>query len=438
MRLHWLTLHWERLARRDPFFAVLTDVNKRFGHADLEAFYRSGTEEIAAVLGRADERGLAVPRRRALDFGCGVGRLTQALAETFERCDGVDISSAMLAVARRHCRRPERCHFHRNVAENLSLFEDEAFTFVYSTLVLQHMVPRTSATYIGELVRVLSGDGLLVFQLPAHVVAREPTSGDRRTAVVEPLPGEAFQARLSMSSTALAGHAGERMLIEVGVANVSPHPWPALPDVRGRHQINVANRWLDGNGLLLQRDDERAGLPHDVPAGGAAEVLLGVRPPTVNGRYLLEIDLVQENVGWFSEHGSPTLRVPCDVTGGVDGPPLRPIEKPARSSRVPRFSERHPRMFGVLRATGLRNAYWTARRALDSVKSRRDAAIRRSVHPLLNRWERVSFRPRMEMHCIPASEVRALVESHGGRVIHVDEEMLPGGYLSCRYWVTKP
>jgi hypothetical protein len=56
--LHWLALHWERLARRDPFFAVLTDVNARFGQSDLDAFYRSGTDEIAAVLGRASQRGL--------------------------------------------------------------------------------------------------------------------------------------------------------------------------------------------------------------------------------------------------------------------------------------------------------------------------------------------------------------------------------------------
>ena len=74
VRLPRLTLHWERLARRDPFFAVLTDVNKRFGGHDVDAFYQSGVEEIAAVLQRADERGIVVPRRRALDFGCGVGR----------------------------------------------------------------------------------------------------------------------------------------------------------------------------------------------------------------------------------------------------------------------------------------------------------------------------------------------------------------------------
>ena len=145
MQLNWLTLHWERLARRDPYFAVLTDVNKRFGRHDVAAFYQTGVEEIAAILQRADERGIPVPRRRALDFGCGVGRLTLALADTFDRCDGVDISAAMLAVARKHCRHPDRCVFHRNVAEDLSLFADATFSFAYSTLVLQHMAPRLTA-----------------------------------------------------------------------------------------------------------------------------------------------------------------------------------------------------------------------------------------------------------------------------------------------------
>ena len=42
------------------------------------------------------ERDLSVRRSRSLDFGCGIGRLTQAMAEFFEVCDGVDISPTMI------------------------------------------------------------------------------------------------------------------------------------------------------------------------------------------------------------------------------------------------------------------------------------------------------------------------------------------------------
>jgi SAM-dependent methyltransferase len=437
VRLNWLTLHWERLARRDPFAAVLTDVDRRFGGRDLEGFYRSGTEEIAAVLHRATERGLDVPRRRALDFGCGVGRLTHALAERFERSDGVDISPSMLRVARERCRQPERCTFHRNLAPNLEIFPDAAFSFIYSTIVLQHIDASISTRYIREFVRVLASDGLLVFQLPSHRTVREPSAADVRTAVTGPLPDGAFSARITAESSSLSLRAGERQMLRVTVENRSRDVWPALPDVRGRYQINLANRWLDAAGALLQRDDERCPLPIDLAPGASADLLIGIRPLRVNGRYLVELDLVQENVGWFAEHGSPPLRIPGDVIGGDGGPPLEPIVTPTEAAAAPRFSERHPRLFVTLRATGIRDAYWSVRRGIDRLKSRRDAMIRRRLHPAINWWQGVSFDAKMDMHCVPRAEVLALLEESGGRVVAVEDESVAGGYLSCRYWVVK-
>lgn len=51
--------------------------------------------ECAATLGHPRERGVA------LDFGCGVGRLTRALAAFFDRATGVDISSSMIEEAKK-------------------------------------------------------------------------------------------------------------------------------------------------------------------------------------------------------------------------------------------------------------------------------------------------------------------------------------------------
>src|SRR6187431_1600952 len=114
MRLASLKRHWERLGRDDPFWAVLTDPAKRDGAWDLEQFYRSGVDELAAVLQHAGALGINVSRERALDFGCGAGRMTQAMAAAFERADGVDISRSMLETARRHNRFASRCVYHLN------------------------------------------------------------------------------------------------------------------------------------------------------------------------------------------------------------------------------------------------------------------------------------------------------------------------------------
>jgi hypothetical protein len=43
----------------------------------------------------------------------------------------------------------------------------------------------------------------------------------------------------------------------------------------------------------------------------------------------------------------------------------------------------------------------------------------------------------MEMHCVPRSEVLAIVQEQGGRVVDTEEEMIPGGLQSYRYWIVK-
>lgn len=446
MRFSALKWHWERLGRRDPFWAVLADPDKRHGGWNLDQFFRSGIEEIAAVLQRAEQLGLSVSRVRGLDFGCGVGRLTQAIAGQFERCDGVDISRSMLRAARRYNRHADRCSYHLNPAPDLSLFADASFSFVYSTLVLQHMEPRYSTGYIRELLRVLADGGLLVFQLPSHRAAEEPSAAAARTRIPGRLPAAAFNARLVSQPSTLSVRAAERVTLKVTVENCSPRAWPALPSRWARHTINLANHWLHEDGALLQRDDARCPLPYDLAPGARAELMLGVTAPAFDGQYWIELDLVQEDVGWFAQRGSETIRIPCCVSGGLPGPPPRQSarEVAARGPESP-FRERHPQVFGVLRATRLRDLYWAWRHAVDRVKARRDRLIwalkayayEPVIPPLINWWKGRPFAARIDMYCVPRSEVLEILAKAGGRVVDVEEELVIGGFQSYRYWVTK-
>jgi SAM-dependent methyltransferase len=439
MRLGALRRHWERLARRDPYWAVLTAADKRGGRWDLDEFFASGVAEIDAVLQRAADRGLGPPRRRALDFGCGAGRLTQALAARFERCDGVDVSDAMVQLARSHNRFGARCVYHQNAAPDLSLFADGSFDFVYTTLVLQHMVPRLSLGYVRELVRILEPGGLLVFQLPSGRSTTTAPSTATRTSSRRPLPATAFAASIAVRSAPTRMMPREELNLEILVCNESTQLWPSLPSPIGRYRVNVANRWLGRAGEIVTRDDGRCPLDHDVPPGGATSAMLVVTAPEKDGHYVLELDLVQEDVAWFGERGSPTLRIP--VTVGA--PPA--FDRSPRADAGPppprKFSERHPQAFAVMRATGIRDAYWAYRRALDRVKRIRDASIVWTRQTLtaprvINWWRRGPLTPRMEMHWIPERDVVAQVERAGGRVIDVERELTPG-FVSCRYWVTK-
>jgi SAM-dependent methyltransferase len=170
---------WEALGAADPMWAVLTDPAKRGGGWDPAAFLASGEHEIRTVFERLAGVGVnAAELSRALDFGCGAGRLTQALAWRCERADGVDIAASMLELAER-LGPPGNARFHQNTAADLALFADGSFDFVYSSIVLQHMNPGLGLGYIAEFVRVLAPGGVLVFQIPDRCEATSPTPRQR-------------------------------------------------------------------------------------------------------------------------------------------------------------------------------------------------------------------------------------------------------------------
>ncbi len=92
---------WEAFGREDPLWAVLTVPELRGGGWDPAEFLATGEREIADILDQVADLGLRPNPGRALDFGCGAGRLTRALAGQFETVVGVDIAEAMLDAARR-------------------------------------------------------------------------------------------------------------------------------------------------------------------------------------------------------------------------------------------------------------------------------------------------------------------------------------------------
>jgi len=161
--------HWDQLATEDPLWAILTDPAKRNGLWDVGQFFATGVQEIAAVMRTAQSLGHPAERRTALDFGCGVGRLTQPLAAFFDHVTGVDVSPAMLDLARRFNREANRCVYVLNATDDLRQFGDGTFDFIYSGIVLQHVGAGNARRYVREFVRVLRPSGLAMFQLPSRL-----------------------------------------------------------------------------------------------------------------------------------------------------------------------------------------------------------------------------------------------------------------------------
>jgi len=172
--------NWETYAQSDPMWAALMDPAKIGGRWDPAAFFATGRSEIATVFDHlAGLRIVPDPRGRSLDFGCGVGRLSQALAARFDSAVGIDISPTMIELAREANQRCN-CSYELNESGDLSRFEDEHFAFIYTSIVLQHLEPCFATTYMREFARVLARRGVVVFQVPDRVESGR-TLGERAT-----------------------------------------------------------------------------------------------------------------------------------------------------------------------------------------------------------------------------------------------------------------
>ncbi len=168
MRLKDTQKYWDFFGKSDPLFFILTFKDKRGGKWNKEEFFNTGKQEIAESINYIKSLGLGIPLGRALDFGCGVGRLTQSLADNFSEVCGVDIAPSMITLANQYNRHGDKCKYFLNQKDNLGLFPDRSFSFIYSKITLQHMAPEYSKNYIKEFARLLKPGGLMLFQLPSE------------------------------------------------------------------------------------------------------------------------------------------------------------------------------------------------------------------------------------------------------------------------------
>ncbi len=302
MDLDDLQTHWNEWGRRDPYWEIISRPDRRGNRWDLDEFLRTGVDETDALLAWLQNLSVAVRPGRALDFGCGVGRITQALARTFAECDGVDIAPSMIERAHELNRFGERCRYVVNDRDDLARFGDETFDLVYSVIVLQHIAPEFTTAYLREFTRVLSPRGVLVFQLPSHLLA-----SDEHRPRASSMGDDAFRAEIVPADAALEVEAGSIARVVVGVRNASTGSWT------DDHFVNLGNHWRGATGALLRLDDGRAPMGATVRPGDAVEMTLEMQTPTDPGAYLLEFDLVIEGVAWFADRGSPTTTIPVQV-----------------------------------------------------------------------------------------------------------------------------
>ena len=156
------TRDWNTFGETEPYFAVLTHdrfLSEQMSDADREAFFAFGEADVAQIFDLID-----FAPKSALDFGCGVGRLTRALAKRVDHVAGVDAAESMLRIARENV--PN--------ATFSTAIPDERFDLIVSLLVFQHIPVKRGEALLRDLLDHLDGVAALhfTFHVPGSFVRR--------------------------------------------------------------------------------------------------------------------------------------------------------------------------------------------------------------------------------------------------------------------------
>lgn len=150
---------WNERAAEDAHYYVAFGRREQ----DDEEFFATGADVVRAL----ETELKRIPKaRRALEIGCGPGRLMRPMARHFEEIHGIDISDEMIRRAESNLASTPNAYPRHAESSDLSGFTDGYFDFVYSYAVFQH-IPSGEVVfgYLREAARVLSIGGVAHLQL---------------------------------------------------------------------------------------------------------------------------------------------------------------------------------------------------------------------------------------------------------------------------------
>jgi SAM-dependent methyltransferase len=179
---------WDARAREDAYWFV--DSRGRYRAPDLDAFWASGADDLDTLLGLL---GAAVaPEDRVVEIGCGIGRMTRALAARAAHVRALDVSPEMLARARTENADPENVEWILGDGESLPGVADASADAVISNVVFQHIPdPAVTLGYVREMGRVLAPGGWAGFQVSNDPAVHRPRAtglGDRLRSLAGAAP----------------------------------------------------------------------------------------------------------------------------------------------------------------------------------------------------------------------------------------------------------
>ena len=166
---------WEELGSSQPVWSVLSREPYKNVQRDTvpQSFYISGEREAKRLVGALRRNGIAPPFTRAVEYGCGLGRVSIPLSRFCRHLDAYDISGSHIELAKRHAAetKVENILFHQ--VETPSDRPETGYDLYYSCLVFQHNPPPVILRLIRNALEGLAPDGVAVFQLPVFLKGYE-------------------------------------------------------------------------------------------------------------------------------------------------------------------------------------------------------------------------------------------------------------------------
>jgi 2-polyprenyl-3-methyl-5-hydroxy-6-metoxy-1,4-benzoquinol methylase len=169
MRANITDTEWEKFGKDDPYYGVWTDA--RFSEENLSddvraEFFESGKLYMRDIMRRVNE---LFPDKaefhRAMDFGCGVGRLAIPLAEYADHVTAIDVSRSMLEEAADNCVRQHVSNVEFALSDDELSAVGKGFDLIHSFIVLQHIPVKRGERILRELLARLAPGGICILHM---------------------------------------------------------------------------------------------------------------------------------------------------------------------------------------------------------------------------------------------------------------------------------
>lgn len=153
---------WQILGESEPFFGVLSAPEFLSANLDdtaRDAFWASGERDIAFFLTSTMARFPDFAPRSAIDFGCGVGRLSRAMLKYVPDVIGVDVSEGMRRTAQ------------GGAPAGLTIqadLPDRPVDWIVSHIVFQHIMPEKGYAIFRNLLACLAPRGAIMIHFSIY------------------------------------------------------------------------------------------------------------------------------------------------------------------------------------------------------------------------------------------------------------------------------